>query len=386
MAWNEPGGNKQQDPWSNNNRGNRGGNGGPPDLDEALKQFQDKLRDLFGGGSSGGSKGGDGIFGPVGAIGVIALLLYIFWGAYQLDEQEKAVVLRLGTFKEIVGSGFHWNFPIIDKVYDENVTRVRTHSSRGRMLTEDENIVEVDLSVQYNIADLKKYKLSIRDPEGALQEATESALRHVVGSSKMDDVLTTGREKIATEVKIRLEQYLDAYDTGIAVSSVNVEKTQAPSEVQSAFDDVIKAREDEQRVQNEAQAYANQIVPEARGKAKRMEEEAWAYHDQVIARAEGEADRFDKLLTEYKKAPQVTRERLYIDTVQQVLQNASKIMVDVKGGNNMMYLPLDKLLHETPALSGNNSKQNNELESLQRQLEALKRELNQTNPRRREVR
>jgi len=391
MAWNEPGNNNQQDPWNNSPGGRKNTdkkNDGPPDLDEALKQFQDKIRSIFGGGSSGGRNNKDDSAANIlGIAGAVILVLYIFMGAYQLDEQEKAAVLRLGVFKEVVGPGFHWNFPIIDKVYKDNVTMVRTQTSRGHMLTADENIVEVDLSVQYNIADLKKFKLSIRDPELAMQEAAESALRHVVGSSTMDDVLTIGREKIAADVEIRLEQYLDAYQTGIAVSTVNVEKTQAPSEVQSAFDDVIKAREDEQKVQNEAQTYANQVIPEARGKAKRIEEEARAYRDQVIARAEGEASRFKQLLTEYRKAPTVTRERLYLDTVQQVMQNSSKVMIDVKGGGNMLYLPLDKLLQENTARNGGDASaaRSAELDALQRQLDTMKKDIEQ-NSRRKEIR
>jgi len=392
MAWNEPGNNNPQDPWGSSPDGRKNSgkkNDGPPDLDEALKQFQDKIRSIFGGGSSSGGRGknDDNAGNMLGIAGIVILALYIFMGAYQLDEQEKAAVLRLGVFKEIVGPGFHWNFPLIDKVYKENVTKVRTQTSRGKMLTADENIVEVDLSVQYNITDLKKFKLAIRDPELAMQEAAESALRHVVGSSSMDDVLTIGREKIAADVEIRLEQYLEVYQTGIAVSTVNVERTQAPSEVQSAFDDVIKAREDEQKVQNEAQTYANQVIPEARGKAKRIEEEARAYRDQVIARAEGEAFRFKQLLSEYRKAPTVTRERLYIDTVQQVMQNSSKVMIDVKGGGNMLYLPLDKLLQEnTSGVRGDgSSSRNTEMEALQRQLDAMKKDIEQ-NSRRKEAR
>jgi len=391
MAWNEPGNNNQQDPWNSASGGRKNTgkkNDGPPDLDEALKQFQDKLRSIFGGGSSGGKNNNDGATnGFLGMAGIIVLALYIFTGAYQLDEQEKAVVLRLGVFQEIVGPGFHWNFPVIDKVFKENVTKLRTQTSRGQMLTADENIVEVDLSIQYNVVDVKKFKLSIRDPELALQEAGESALRHVVGSSTMDDVLTIGREKIAFDVEARLEQYLETYQTGIAVSTVNIERTQAPSEVQSAFDDVIKAREDEQKVQNEAQTYANQVIPEARGKAKRMEEEARAYYDQVIARAEGEASRFKQLLGEYKKAPTVTRERLYLDTVQQVMQTSSKVMVDIKGGGNMLYLPLDKILQDNASAppSDGTSMRPAEREALQRQLDALKKEIEQ-NSRRREIR
>lgn len=392
MAWNEPGNNNQQDPWNNTPGGRKNTgkkNDGPPDLDEALKQFQDKIRSIFGGGSGNNGRGSkdENTGGLLGIAGIAILVLYVFMGAYQLDEQEKAAILRLGVFKEVVGPGFHWNFPIVDKVYKENVTKLRTQTSRGQMLTADENIVEVDLSIQYNIADLKKFKLSIRDSELALQEASESALRHVVGSSTMDDVLTIGREKIAFDVKIRLEQYLENYQTGIAVSTVNIEKTQAPSEVQSAFDDVIKAREDEQKVQNEAQTYANQVIPESRGKAKRIEEESRAYRDQVVARAEGEASRFKQLLTEYRKAPVVTRERLYLNTVQEVMENSSKVMIDVKGSGNMMYLPLDKLLQESVSGIGGSksSPKNAELDNLQRQLDAMKKEIEQ-NSRRKEIR
>lgn len=401
MAWNEPGdqssrdkpsdGNKPKDPWSGG-----GKQSGPPDLDEALKQFQDKIRSIFGGGGSGRKDYGGGntkgdIFNTISTVFGVIFSLWLVMGAYQLDEQEQAVVLRLGVFHEIVGSGFHWNPPIVDKVFKENVTRVRTHTTKGQMLTEDENIVEVNLSVQYNINDLKKYKLSIREPEVALQEATDSALRHVVGSSKMDDVLTTGREKIATDVKVRLTQYLEAYDTGIGLSKVNVEDTKAPSEVQASFDNVSKAREDEERVKNEAQTYVNQVVPEARGKSLRMLEEAKGYRDQTISKAEGEAARFKKLLAEYKKAPTVTRERLYIDAMQQVMQSNTKVMIDVKGGNNMMYLPLDKLMQNTlPSEPGSTQSLQAptqiEMDEMKKQIEVLKNSINNSTTRRREPR
>jgi membrane protease subunit HflK len=203
--------------------------------------------------------------------------------------------------------------------------------------------VDVKLSVQYNIGDLKKFKLGMRDPEKALNEATDSALRHAVGSSKMDDVLTTGLDKIAVDVRTRLQQYLDTYQSGIVVTAINLEKPQPPSAVQAAFDDVIKAREDEQRVQNEAHTYANGIIPEARGLAKRVNQEALAYRDRVIARAQGETARFEALLTEYRKAPEVMRQRLYIESIEHVMANNNKVLVDVDHGNNMIYLPLDKM-------------------------------------------
>ncbi|MEH6611486.1 MAG: FtsH protease activity modulator HflK [Halioglobus sp.] len=338
MAWNEPGGgdNKPRDPWG-------GGDQGPPDLDEALKKLQEKLGGLFGGGGS--SSGGSGGI-SASMFGVLALVVLIVWagmGLYTVDQQERGVVLRFGKFHEIVQPGLQWNPPLIDEVTTVNTTKVRAASFREVMLTQDENIVEVALSVQYVIDDPKHFVLKVRDPERSLQHASQSALRHVVGGTSMDLVLTQGRERIGFEVKERLQGYLNMYETGILVSTVNVDESKPPTQVQAAFDDVIKAREDEERVKNEAEAYANGIVPEARGGAQRQIEEASAYREEVIAFAEGEADRFNKLLIEYDKAPEVTRERLYIDAVQRVYSNTNKVMVDVEGGNNVMYLPLDKM-------------------------------------------
>ena len=342
MAWNEPGGgnNKPRDPWG-------GGDQGPPDLDEALKKMQEKLGGLFGGGrssSSGGGGSGRGVPGALlGVLAAGALLVWGLMGFYQIDEQERAVVLRFGKYHETVQPGLQWNPPLIDEVIKVNTTKVRAASFREIMLTQDENIVEVRLSVQYVIDDPTKFVLEVRDPERSLQHASESAIRHVVGGNKMDLVLTEGRAQIALDVRERLQQYLDMYETGIRVSKVNVDESKPPTQVQAAFDDVIKAREDEERVKNEAQAYANGIVPEARGQAQRQIEEASAYREQVIANAQGEAERFTKLLAEYRKAPEVTRERLYLDAVQAVLSKTNKVMVDVEGGNNVMYLPLDRM-------------------------------------------
>ena len=338
MAWNEPGGgnNKPKDPWG-------GGDQGPPDLDEALRKLQEKLGGLFGGGRGGGS-GLPGISGTMlGLVASGALVVWALMGFYQVDQQERTVVLRFGKFHDIVQPGLEWNPPLIDEIIKVNTTKVRSASFREIMLTQDENIVEVNLSVQYIIDDAEKFVLRVRDPERSLQNATQSALRHVVGGTNMDPVLTEGRAQIAIEVQQRLQQYLDMYETGIRVSKVNVDDSQPPTQVQSAFDDVIKAREDEERVKNEAQAYANGIIPEARGQAQRQFEEARAYKEQVTANAEGEADRFNKLLAEYQKAPEVTRQRLYLDALQSVYSNTNKVLVDVEGGNNVMYLPLDKL-------------------------------------------
>ncbi|EAQ98650.1 FtsH protease activity modulator HflK [Congregibacter litoralis] len=340
MAWNEPGGgNNSRDPWG-------GGNQGPPDLDEALKKLQQRFGGLFGGGKGGGA-GGSGGGGASASLFIVLLcgaaLVWALMGLYQIDEQERAVVLRFGKYHSTVRPGLHWNPPGIDEVIRVNTTKVRAASFREIMLTQDENIVEVRMSVQYIIDNVQDFVLQVRQPENALQQAAKSALRHVVGGMTMDLVLTEGRTRIATEVDERLQNYLNNYTTGIRLSAVNVDDSKPPSQVQAAFDDVIKAREDEERVKNEAQSYANGIVPEARGQAQRQIEEASAYREQVIANAEGEADRFSNLLAEYRKAPEVTRERLYLDAVQNVLSNTSKIMVDVEGGNNVMYLPLDKL-------------------------------------------
>ncbi len=347
MSWNEPGGgnNKPKDPWG-------GGDQGPPDLDEALKKLQEKLGGLFGGrggaGKSGGGGGGASISGSLLLVILAgALLVWGLMGFYQIDEQERAVVLRLGKYHNTEQPGLHWNPPLIDEVLKVNTTKVRSVSFREIMLTKDENIVEVRVSVQYVIDDSEKFVLKVRAPENSLQHAAQSAIRHVVGDMRMDLVLTEGRAQISQEVRARLQRYLDNYETGIRVSTVNVDESKPPSQVQSAFDDVIKAREDEERLKNEAQAYANGIVPEARGRAQRTIEEASAYKEQVIANAEGEADRFNDLLAEYQKAPEVTRERLYLDALQDVLSRTNKVMVDVEGGNNVMYLPLDKMTSQS---------------------------------------
>ncbi|MGY8863094.1 MAG: FtsH protease activity modulator HflK [Pseudomonadales bacterium] len=350
MAWNEPGSNgKDQDPWGGNRRPN-GQDQGPPDLDEALGKLIEKFNGLFGGSGNKGTSGSDGsgASAPNGKVilfgAAVVLVLWAGMGFYTVDQQERSVVLRLGKYSETVQPGLQWNPPLIDNVTKVNVTAVRDVDLRALMLTEDENIVQVGLSVQYIVSNPKDFLLEVRDPEGTLLQATESALRHVVGGSEMHSVLTEGRALLALDIESRLQNYLNGYQTGLEVIKVNIENTSAPSQVQDAFDDVIKAREDEQRVKNEAQAYANGIVPEARGRAQRVSEEALAYREQVVARAEGEATRFTKLLTEYQKAPEVTRERLYIVAMEDVLSNASKVMVDVKGGNNMMVLPLDQIM------------------------------------------
>ena len=346
MSWNEPnGGNGPRDPWGGKDQG-------PPDLDEALRKLQAQLNGLFGrrsGGSGGGTAKGMG--GLVGIVAIVALTIWGLLGLTQIGEQERAVVLRLGEYNKTAQPGLFWYPRGIDTLTRVNITQVRSAQFRETMLTQDENIVDVSMSVQYVINDPKNFVLEVRDPERSLQHAAQSALRHVVGDGTMALVLTEGRAEIAVKVRERLQLYLRNYTTGISVQKVNIDDASPPTQVQEAFDDVIKAREDEERVKNEAESYANGIVPEARGRAQRIEEEAEAYRQQVIAKATGEAKRFDQLLDEYSKAPKVTRERLYLDALESVLSKTNKVMVDVEGGNNMMYLPLDRMMQQAGAVS-----------------------------------
>ena len=349
MAWNEPGdGNRgDKDPWGKRD------DKGPPDLDEAFRKLQNNLSGMFRGRgpSGGGSGGGIGSLINTKIIflgGVALLLLYFVMGVYQIDQQERAVVLRFGkALDATILPGLHWNPPLIDRVLIENVTQVRSRAHDSEMLTEDENIVRVKMTVQYVIGDINKYKLQVRDPDESLYQATESAVRHVVGSSEMHEVLTEGRAALGAEVRERTQRYMDAYGTGIQVTTINIDETAPPDAVRAAFDDVIRAREDEVRVRNEADAYANQIVPEARGEAQRYLEEAEGYKQRVIAEASGEAARFDKLYVEYRLAPEVTRDRMYIDMMESVMSNSFKVLIDLEGGNNILYLPLDKIVQQS---------------------------------------
>ncbi|MBD3647248.1 MAG: FtsH protease activity modulator HflK [Pseudomonadales bacterium] len=347
MGWNEPGGGRDKDPW-----GNRGDQG-PPDLDEAFRKLQSNLTGIFRGGGGGASGSGGSLSGRmIGAIAAAILLIWAAFGVYTVDEQERGVVLRFGAaLNDVVMPGLHWNPPLIDRVMVANVTRVRSWPHESEMLTEDENIVKAKMTIQYVVDDVRQFLLEVREPEISLQHATESALRHVVGSSEMHAVLTEGRAALAQDVKTRVQDYVNLYGTGILVSQVNIDETAPPDAVRAAFDDVIKAREDEVRFRNEANAYANQVVPEARGEAQQLREQAQAYKERVIARAGGDAERFNKLYFEYSQAPEVTRERMYLDTMESVMSNSTKVMVDVQGGNNIMYLPLDKIVQQSQGQS-----------------------------------
>lgn len=363
MAWNEPGGNRNDnDPWGNGGR--RGNDQGPPDLDEALKKGLDKLNKMLGGkgkksGGDGGSNGGSGAAGGFGAVLALAAILVVgyvvFQSFYTVNEQERAVVLRFGEYSNTESPGLRFKVPLIDDVTKVAVTSVRTAQSSGQMLTQDENLVTVDLQVQYRVGDARDYVLNVRDSNQALAFATDSALRHEVGSSSLDDVLTEGRAELAVRVEQRLQGFLQEYGTGLEIVRVNVESTQPPAAVQDAFREVQRAREDEQRVKEEAETYRNKVVPEARGQAQRLIEEASAYKQEVIERARGETARFLELLAVYQMAPTVTRERMYLQSLETVLSNSSKILVDTESSGNMMYLPLDRLTQGASSRSGSQS-------------------------------
>ena len=359
MAWNEPGGggNGSKDPWGNNGR-KKGNQDGPPDLDEVFKKLNEKVTSIFGGkgGRSGGGSSAGGAKG-LGFIAVILLVLWAFSGIYIVDEGREGVILRFGGFERITEPGPHWFPRFIEKVEIVDVERVRsinigatTHESL--MLTHDENIVDIQFAVQYKVSNAKDYIFNVRDPDTTLRQVTETAMREVVGKNPMDFVIKDGRVQVAVRTKDLMQEILDIYKTGLVVTNLNMQNAQPPEQVQHAFNDAIKAREDKERLVNEAEAYSNDILPRSRGKAARMSQEAQAYRDEIIAKANGETNRFLKILKEYKKAPAVTRERLYLETMEEVLGNSNKVLIDVKKGNNLMYLPLDRLGSRSGSNSG----------------------------------
>ena len=355
MSWNEPGGNKK-DPWSGRERNKNGDS----DLEQVLRSMQERLGGLW----RGGGDGGRGFGAPSanwGLIGAVAVIAWGLTGVYIVDEGNRAVVTRFGQYSETTMPGPHWHFPApieahalvnVEKLgvaevgYRSTAVRQQQSSSvpkEALMLTQDENIVDLRLAVQYQIKDAKDYLFNVLDPDVTLKQVTESATRAAIGKSNMDFVLTEGRGEIAVAIKREIQQILDEYRTGIHISSVNLVDAQPPDEVQGAFEDAIKAREDEQRLKNEAEAYANEVVPKARGVSARLMQEAEAYKQRVVSRATGETNRFSQMLAEYEKAPEVTRKRLYLDAMEAVMSGSQSILVDVKNGNNLLYLPLDKL-------------------------------------------
>jgi len=366
MPWNEPG--KDKDPW-----GQRNNNDGPPDLDELLNNLKKKFGGLLG-GNSGKSGNNNGTASPgniTGLIGFVVIALLIVWsltGIYIVDEGWRGVETRFGAKSRVTQSGPHWHIPYpIEDVILVNVAEIRTARKDSKMLTRDENIVVMSLEVQYNIKNAQDYAFEVRGPEVTLQQTAETAIREVVGNNDMDLIITEGRGVIGSDTKAIMQQILDSYKTGINVVTVNMGEAQPPEEVQDAFEDAIKAREDEQRIINEANAYRSDVVPKARGDAQGLLENAEAYKTRVVKSAQGETSRFDQLLTEYKRAPEVTRERLYIDTMESVLTRSPKVMIDVENGNNLMFLPLDQLLSGSstaPDLTGSLSNSGSDTNSI----------------------
>lgn len=366
--------------WGNDpNRGSGGGRNGPPDLDELWRDFNKRLSGMLGkkrpgnagGGDEGGNGGGPrlptltpGQFG--GGIGLLLGLVVVVWfasGFYIVDASQRGLVLTLGKYSETTEPGLRWRLPWPIQTHEiVNLTGVRTievgyrGSEKNKvlkealMLTDDENIVSVQFAVQYLLKDPKDYIFKNRNPDDAVTQAAETAIREVVGKNRMDFVLYEGRDVIAANTQKSMQEILDRYETGIQIRSVTMQSTQPPEQVQAAFDDAVKAGQDRERQKNEGEAYANDVIPRARGTASRLMQEAEGYRARLIATAEGEATRFTKLYNEYAKAPEVTRQRLYLETMQQVYANTSKVMVDSKGGGNLLYLPLDKLMQQAGAI------------------------------------
>jgi len=367
--------------WGNDpNRGGGRDNQGPPDLDELWRDFNRRLSGMLGkkrgrfDDNPGGGDGGDGgrpnlpgltpgqFGGGIGLLIGLALVIWFASGFYIVDASQRGVVLTLGKYSETTDPGLRWRLPWPIQSHEVvNLTGVRTIEVGYRgteknkvlkealMLTDDENIVSVQFAVQYLLKDPKDYVFKNRHPDDAVTQAAETSIREVVGKNKMDFVLYEGRDVIAANTQKLMQETLDRYETGIQIRAVTMQSTQPPEQVQAAFDDAVKAGQDRERQKNEGEAYANDVIPRARGTASRLMEEAEGYRARLIATAEGEAERFSKLHAEYAKAPEVTRQRLYLETMQQIYANASKIMIDTKGSGNLLYLPLDKLMQATGA-------------------------------------
>lgn len=370
MAWNEPGGGNR-DPWSGGGGGGGRGNQGPPDLDEVIRKLRSRLEGLFGG--RGGRRGGDGEQsggggGGPGAkgIGVIVGLLVLGWlvsGIHIVDEGTRGVVTRFGDYVRTDQPGPHWHLPYpVESVQTVNVSQRRTITvgydavapnqtrpvlSEALMLTEDENIVNVQLAVQYEVGDPAQFLFEFVNPEQTLKEVTESALREVVGKRNMDFVLTEGRAEVANQTRTLVEDVMSRYRAGIEVVAVVIQDVQPPEQVQDAFLDAIQAREDRERLINQAEAYRNEVIPQAQGQAAQILEQAQAYQAEVVNRAEGDASRFTQLVAEYREAPEVTRDRLYLDTMERVLGRSGKVLIDVDSGQPLMYLPLDRMIRSS---------------------------------------
>lgn len=344
MAWNEPGG-QSNDPWSGRNRQQ-----GPPNLDEVLKKLFGNVFKKGGskpngqGGSDDGDQGWSKFSIAMVVIGLVAA--WLLSGIYIVGPAEQAVVLRFGKYVETVDPGPHWILPVVQSKRKVNVRQVEKFSYSSHMLTGDENIVDVSVNIQYRVSDPQAYLFNVIDPRASILQATASALRQVIGHSTLDDTLTTGRAVVRQQVTTQLNQILDLYQTGLYVVDVNLQSATAPDAVKEAFDDAIRAQEDEQRFINQAQEYARKVEPIAKGRAQRILAQADAYKQQVTLAAQGETARYLFLLPEYKRAPTVTTERLYLDAMENVLAKTSKVLVDVEGGNSLLYLPLEQLVKQ----------------------------------------
>ncbi|MEC9206131.1 MAG: FtsH protease activity modulator HflK [Pseudomonadota bacterium] len=369
MAWNDPE-NKNKNPWGNDKN--------QSELDDLIKKILASLKSLFGDKTPMDPSSKKN----VSLLGIIILAIYLLSGIYIVNDGERGVVLQFGKFREITTPGPHWIPHFIQAVEVVDVAKIRSSQQKAVMLTEDENIVSINFAIQYDIKDASDFIFNIRDPDITLKQAGESAIREVLGKNKMDFIITDGREAVASTTKTLLQSILDFYKSGINVQTVNILEAQPPEQVQDAFSDAIKAREDEQRYINEAEAYRNEIIPLARGEAKQIVEEAKAYKIKLIKSAEGEATRFRQLYKEYKKAPQVTRERLYLEAVESVLENTSKVMIDVDGGNNLMYLPLDKIINPSSSNDNQNTNRNEQKKSFTEKLQLNK---NTFDPRKRKA-
>ena len=344
---------------------------GPPDLDQLWRDFNQRLNKLFGGqgggrdgGEGGGSSDGHGAGISTGVVAVVIGFLWLVSGFFIVQEGQTGVVMTFGKFSHSTQPGFNWRWPYPIQAHEVvNLSQVRTveigYRSNVRnklareslMLTDDENIIDIQFAVQYRLKDASQWVFNLRDQEETVKEVAETAIREIVGKSKMDFVLYEGREKVAFDTSALMQHILDRYKIGVLVTNVTMQAVQPPEQVQASFDDAVKAGQDRERQKNEGQAYANDVVPKARGAASRLMQESEGYKSRVVANAEGEASRFSKILTEYQKAPGVTRDRMYIEAMQQIFSSTTKVMVDTKSSNSMIYLPLDKLIAQTAAES-----------------------------------
>jgi len=353
MSWDDSG--KKGNPWQS------GGDKGPADLDAIVRDLQRKLSGLLGGRRGRGNGGGEGGFRPSrgasgGLIAGAAIVLAGVWGLtgfYQVNDAERGIVLRFGAFQSVSLPGLRWHLPWpVESVELINTNVTERFPYQGSMLTRDENIVLVDLVVQFRRTDPQAYLFNVVAPEETLEDVTGSAIREVIGKNLLDFILTEGRADIAAQTQALIQSTLDTYGTGFTVFEVNLQEANFPRDVEASVQDAIKAREDKERASLEAQAYSNDILPNARGAAARQFQDADGYRARVIADAEGEADRFTQILVEYEQAPEVTRQRLYLETMEQVLANATKVLIDTDdGGGNLIYLPLDRLMEQRGSAS-----------------------------------